>query len=400
MKLSKILDDLSEVVGKSEGSDSIPYWLKTSLPNVNLAVSGDQDLGFPGGRLITIAGPESCGKTALASELMREAQSLGGFAFFDDFEHAFHHGHASALGVECDDEADNWYYRKPATAEEGFDIAYWVLKTIRANEMGVELPKDTAKNPHASNDALRNALSTADKSRFIPIVGVMDSIASMTPRAQDIDYKNQNMKTKNMELAMMLSIELKRLSRDVNKAGATMVLLNQIRNNPGVMFGDSTTEPGGNAPKFYASVMLRLRRAGKWYAEYGDNKSEVIGDVVELLVRKNKVARPFKKTRYVFRTIDPVGLDVIGTMIMIGKEAGALGAVGGTTLTFEGKRFKVSEFDNFCREHDDVKARLIDHVMSEVGGVTEGPVLHDDEEEKSGAFAGIPVVDAPEKEKE
>lgn len=400
MNLSKILDNLAEIVGKSEGSESIPYWLKTSLPNVNLAVSGDQNLGFPGGRLVTIAGPESCGKTALASELMREAQSQGGFAFFNDHEHAFHHGHATALGVACGDDDKNWYYRKPATAEEGFDIAYWVMKTIRANELGIDLPSDTAKNPHASSDRLRQALMGADRSKFIPIVGVMDSIASMTPRAQDIDYKNQNMKTKNMELAMMLSIELKRLSRDVNKAAATMVLLNQIRHNPGLMFGDPTTEPGGNAPKFYASVMLRLRRVSKWFAEYGEPKSEVIGDVVELLVRKNKVYRPFKKTRYVFRTVDPVGLDVIGTMIMIGKEAGALGAVGGTTLTFEGKRFKVGEFDNFCREHDDVKERLIKHVMSDVGGVTEGPILHDDDEEKSGAFAGIPVVDTPEKNKE
>jgi RecA/RadA recombinase len=277
-----------------------------------------------------------------------------------------------------------WYYKKPNSAEEGFEIAYKVMRTLRAAELGVKLPADSAKTPTAAADALRAALKKrGNLDGMIPIVGLMDSIASMIPRAQDIDYAKQNMKTKNMELAMMLSIELKRLARDADNTGTTMILLNQLRTNPGVMFGDPSTEPGGAAPRFYASVMIRLRRTAKWRAEFGDEKSEAIGDVVELYVRKNKVARPFRKTKYVFRTIDPVGLDLVGTMIMLGKEAGVLGPVEGKTVEFGSKkRWPISDFDSQCRSDAALRKQLVDHVMATVNPVTEGPAAEDEADEE------------------
>lgn len=194
----------------------------------------------------------------------------------------------------------------------------------------------------------------------------------------------------------MLSIELKRLARDAEVSGSTMVLLNQLRTNPGVMFGDNSTEPGGNAPKFYASVMLRIRRVGKWYKTYGDPKSEVIGDVVELFTRKNKVYRPFKKTQYVFRTADPIGLDLVGTMIHLGKTGKVLGAVEGTTLTFETKRYNIEEFDGMCRADAALRERFVNFVMDAVNPVSDGPVISDDEGDAfAGLSAGIPTIPAP-----
>ena len=387
MDIGKILGQLHDVVGKADAEAPVPYYLPTSLPNVNMAVSGDPTLGFPGGRLITIAGPESCGKTALATELMAQAQRANGFAFVDDFEHAWWAPHAATIGLKVGD-GDPYYYRKPNNAEEGFEIAYQVMRTLRAGELGITLPKSSATNPTADADHLRAALKGKDLSKLMPIVGLMDSIASMIPRAQDIEYAKQNMKTKNMELAMMLSIELKRLARDADNTGTTMVLLNQLRTNPGVMFGDNQTEPGGAAPRYYASLMLRLRRVDKWYAIYGDKKSEVIGDVVEMYVRKNKTYRPFKKTRYVFRTVEPVGLDVVGTMIMLGKEAGVLGAKEGTTLDFDGKkRWNIGEFDKAARADADLRKRLVDHVMAHVNPVEEGPVATEEEDLPEGVFA-------------
>lgn len=374
-----IIDQLKDVVGKSDAAKPVPYWLPTSLPNINMAVSGDADKGFPGGRIITISGPESCGKTALATELMTQSQRQGGFAFFEDFEHAFDHMHAAAIGLECDEDSENWLYKMPATAEEGFARVYKVMQVLRAGALGKQVPDATKKDPQAASRFVRDLLKSVDLSEMMPIVGCMDSIASMIPEAQDIDYDQQNMKTKNMEHAAMLSIELKRLARDASDTGTMMILLNQLRTNPGVMFGDNTTEPGGNAPKFYASQQIRLRRVSKWYETYGDNKTPVIGDVVELHTRKNKVFRPFQSTRYVFRTIEPVGLDLVGTMIYLGKEAGALGAVTGTTVEFDGKkRWSIKDFDAACRADDDLRQRLADHVMGTVMPVTEKAPLAED----------------------
>ena len=67
MDFRKALGELAEVVGEPDGHLPVPYYLKTSLPNVNLIISDDVNLGVPGGRIVTIAGPESCGKTALAT---------------------------------------------------------------------------------------------------------------------------------------------------------------------------------------------------------------------------------------------------------------------------------------------------------------------------------------------
>lgn len=389
-----IFDQLAGVVGAPDTSEPVPYWLNTSLPNINLAISGDQAKGFPGGRLIIIAGPESSGKTALATELMVQAQRAGGFAFVEDFEHAFEHHHAEALGANVDPKGGNWYYKRPINAEQGFDEAYKIIQVVRANQLGVTLPANSKSNPTAAADALRAALMKSPDKAYPPIVGLMDSIASMIPQAQDIEYSMQNMKTKNMELAMMLSIELKRLARDAAQSKATVVLLNQLRTNPGIMFGDATTEPGGMAPRYYASVMLRLRRTDKWYAVYGDNKSEVLGDVVEMFVRKNKVSRPFKKTKYVFRTADPVGLDLIGTMIMLGKEAEILGPKGGVTIDstlFLGsdgsKRHNIAEFDAAARSNTWLAHSLEKYVMGTINPVVEGPAVSDEEEEPKGAFA-------------
>lgn len=387
--LGKTLKDLEAVVGKSDPSTPVPYWLQTSLPNLNAVISGETDRGFPGGRLITISGPESCGKTALATELMVQGQKAEGFAFNMDFEHAFEHKHGAGLGLSCDDDADNWFYKKPAVAEEGFDLVYKLMKGLRASECGFTLPADTAKNPHASNDAFRAAMRDVDLTKCAPIVGLMDSIASMTPRAQDIEYAKQNMKTKNMELAAMLSIELKRLARDASMSATTMILLNQLRTNPGVMFGDNSTEPGGWAPKYYASVMIRLRRVSKWFANYDDKKSPIIGDVVEAFVRKNKVGQPFRKTQYVFRTVDPVGLDLVGTMIHLGKTGGALGPVTGTTVEFDGKkRWAIADFDAQCRADETLRNKLVSHVMKEVECITNGPTFEEDEDD---AAPAIPV---------
>ncbi|MDX5368496.1 MAG: DNA recombination/repair protein RecA [Alphaproteobacteria bacterium] len=380
-----LLSQLREVVGDSDPSEPIPYWLKTSLPNVNLALSGDVNRGFPGGRLITISGPESCGKTALATECMVQGQRAGGFSFAIDYEHAFEHHHAESLGLST---GDNWFYKKPATAEEGFALALKIIETLRAAELGVTLPASSAKNPSASAQKLRELLRGRDLSKMIPIVGLMDSIASMIPQAQDIEYEKQNMKTKNMELAAMLSIELKRLARDASMTGSTFILLNQLRTNPGVMFGDSTTEPGGWSPRYYASQQIRLRRVSKWYETYDDPKSEIIGDVVELYTQKNKVHRPFKKTRYVFRTVDPVGLDLVGTMIYLGKNGGILGPVSGTTVEFDGKkRWSIKDFDAECRADADLRQRLVNHVMGTLNPVENGPVAEPEDDEEKSAFA-------------
>ena len=58
--------------------------------------------GVPKGRVIEIYGPESSGKTTLATHIIAEAQQKGGIAAFIDAEHAFDKFYAKKLGIDID----------------------------------------------------------------------------------------------------------------------------------------------------------------------------------------------------------------------------------------------------------------------------------------------------------
>ena len=75
--------------------------------------------GVPKGRVIEIYGPESSGKTTLATHIIAEAQKKGGIAAFIDAEHAFDKGYAKKLGVDV----DNLLISQPDNGEQALEIA-------------------------------------------------------------------------------------------------------------------------------------------------------------------------------------------------------------------------------------------------------------------------------------
>jgi recombination protein RecA len=58
--------------------------------------------GVPKGRVIEIYGPESSGKTTIATHIIAEAQKKGGICAIIDAEHAFDSSYAQKLGVDVD----------------------------------------------------------------------------------------------------------------------------------------------------------------------------------------------------------------------------------------------------------------------------------------------------------
>ena len=58
--------------------------------------------GLPRGRVVEIYGPESSGKTTIATHVIAEAQKKGGMCAFIDAEHAFDSAYAKKLGVDVD----------------------------------------------------------------------------------------------------------------------------------------------------------------------------------------------------------------------------------------------------------------------------------------------------------
>src|SRR5690606_37183797 len=75
--------------------------------------------GLPKGRVVEIYGPESSGKTTLATHVIAEAQKKGGIAAIIDAEHAFDKYYAQKLGVDV----ETLLISQPDNGEQALEIA-------------------------------------------------------------------------------------------------------------------------------------------------------------------------------------------------------------------------------------------------------------------------------------
>ena len=271
--------------------------------------------GIPQGRVTEIYGPESSGKTTLTLQIIAECQKNGGTAAFIDAEHALDPQYAAKLGVNVDD----LLLSQPDTGEQALEVADMLVK-----------------------------------SNSVDLV-VVDSVAALVPRAEI----EGEMGDHHVGLqARLMSQALRKITGNIQRSGATVIFINQIRMKIGVMFGSPETTTGGNALKFYSSVRLDIRRIGA--VKEGD---EVIGNETRVKVVKNKVSPPFRQAE--FQIMYGQGINSEGEILDYGQKIGLVEKAG-SWYSHNGEKIGQGKVNasNFLKENTKIRDSLLKAIRS------------------------------------
>ncbi len=211
--------------------------------------------GWPVRRISEVFSEEGGGKTSLLLGALEGVQRVGGIGILVETESAIESQRAKVFGVDL----DRVILLQPGHMGEATRMIELALDSVPAGVGPIFIGWDSVAATMSKEEA-ENGLP--DKDSF-------------------------DKRAKEMSQAMRI------LAPKVAAHRAHLMLVNQLRANIGVMFGDKFTTPCGKAIKFHASIRLQLfgGRAIK------DQVGQHTGKDITAVAIKNKLVRPYRKAR-------------------------------------------------------------------------------------------------------
>ena len=276
---------------------------------LNKVVSGDYNKGIPIGMITQFIGESSTAKTVFGTHILKEAQAAGHYTMLVDSENAYNAEFATQLGID----PKTLIYAAPETLEGCFQVIEDNILTIR------ETDKDT------------------------PIVVVYDSIAVSPSKSE---YEAENYEGNNMVGAVRAKSTgacLRKMNPLMRKHKVALVIINQIRNKIGVMYGSpDTAAAGGKSLEYYLGVNLKCI-SNKTSDLIKDENKGIIGIQGKLRNTKNKCSIPFGECE--FELMFNEGLNPYTGVLKQMETDGAVERNGAWyTVKEGGKKFQSKEF--------------------------------------------------------
>jgi len=286
-------------------------FVSTGSYALNKIISGDYNKGIPIGMITQFHGESSTAKTVFATHILKEAQEKGYWSVLVDSENAYNPEFAKHLGIN----PSMLIYSTPETLEDCFQAIEDTILAIRESDAET------------------------------PIVVAYDSIAVSPSRAE---YEAETYEGNNMVGAIRAKSTgacLRKINPLMRKHKVALVIINQIRNKVGVMYGNpETMAAGGKSLEYYLGVNLKCV-SNKTSDLLRDDNKNVVGITGKVRNTKNKVSIPFRECE--FELIYNKGLSQYAGVLKqlesdgVITRSGAWYTVAGTEKKFQSKEFYV-----------------------------------------------------------
>lgn len=291
--LQKLIDQANKKYGDGTiirgGEYPVLQRMSTGVFALDVEIGG----GVPKGRIVIFTGNESTGKTSIAKLTIAQFQRtcrncmkplvadqetntfccddpVPHRAFFVDIEGTFDPVWFEALGG--DKEA--LYLCQPQFSEQAVDIVEAVIRTGDVDVVVVD------------SIAMMTPADEIEKSAEDTIVGLHARLTNRMMRSIQAAFNSLG-------------------SQNVRKP--SVILINQLRDKVGVMFGSPTVMPGGRGQKYANSITISFtaRPSERIYETLGKkDEKKPVGVVVRFNVDKNKTFPPFRNGWFTLYTDD------------------------------------------------------------------------------------------------
>ena len=232
--------------------------IKTGATLLNLGLNG----GWACGRVANVVGDTSAGKTLLAIEACANfARSYGIKDIrYNESENAFSRAYAESVGfpkgVEMVGDGSDSERGSRTVEEFEADFSKWIKPRI---------------------------------SKGRPCLYVLDSFDALEAASElKRDFGDRQPGAK----AALSSEFYRAYIEDISAANCLLMIISQLRDAIGVMFGETKVRSGGKAHDYYASQIVWLA-TGRKISDKRSGVERTVGTHTKFNVKKNKVGKPY-----------------------------------------------------------------------------------------------------------